>query len=70
MQTQYDQSKDMASEGKDQTEGEFIPPFGKRTSLAQQANCEHDWQMDGQTLTSVRWTCSKCFKTEMGGLEI
>lgn len=25
--------------------------------------CEHDWQMDGQTMTAVRWTCTKCGKS-------
>ena len=25
--------------------------------------CEHDWALDGQTLTAVRWTCNKCYKT-------
>ena len=25
--------------------------------------CEHDWQRDGQTLMSIRWTCTKCGKT-------
>ena len=25
--------------------------------------CDHDWQRDGQTLMSVRWTCAKCGKT-------
>lgn len=23
-------------------------------------SCDHDWQRDGQTMTAVRWTCSKC----------
>ncbi|MDD2685577.1 MAG: hypothetical protein PHY62_05420 [Gallionella sp.] len=48
-----------------QTDTEFLTPSGKTTSLAKRANCEHDWQMDGQTMTAVRWTCSKCFKTEL-----
>ncbi len=25
--------------------------------------CSHNWERDGQTLTSVRWTCTKCGKT-------
>lgn len=33
--------------------------------LARQATCDHDWEFDGQTLMAVRWTCSKCLKTEM-----
>lgn len=32
--------------------------------------CEHDWQRDGQTMTSVRWTCTKCRKTKLNGLEV
>lgn len=48
-----------------QTDTEFLTPFGKTTSLTKQADCEHDWQMDGQMMTAVRWTCSKCFKTEL-----
>lgn len=48
-----------------QADAEFLTPFGKTTSLVRQANCEHDWHMDGQTMTAVRWTCSKCFKTEL-----
>lgn len=32
--------------------------------------CEHDWQFDGQTMTSVRWTCTKCHKTKLNGLEV
>ena len=27
--------------------------------------CDHDWQRDGQTMMSIRWTCSKCKKTEL-----
>jgi len=46
-------------------EKEFTTPFGAVTSLEKQANCIHDWQPDGQTLTAVRWTCNKCFKTEL-----
>lgn len=43
----------------------FMTPFGKMTSLAKQAVCDHDWTPDGQTLTAVRWTCSKCYKTKL-----
>ena len=46
---------------------EFTTPFGRVTSLARQASCKHDWHFDGQTMTAVRWTCSKCFKTKMVG---
>ncbi len=31
----------------------------------QEKNCCHDWQRDGQTMMSVRWTCAKCGKTEL-----
>lgn len=47
------------------TEKELTTPFGTVTSQAKQASCDHDWQPDGQTYTAVRWTCSKCFKTEL-----
>lgn len=33
--------------------------------LEKQATCDHDWELDGQTMTCVRWTCTKCFKTEL-----
>jgi hypothetical protein len=32
--------------------------------------CEHDWQPDGQTMTSVRWNCVKCGKTRLNGIDI
>lgn len=32
--------------------------------------CDHDWQPDGQTMTAVRWTCTKCKKTKLNGLDI
>lgn len=40
---------------------------GSRTlaQLEKQATCVHDWQLDGQTMTAVRWTCAKCLKTEL-----
>ncbi len=44
---------------------ESATQFGAATSLTKQASCRHDWQPDGQTLTATRWTCSKCFKTEL-----
>lgn len=47
-------------------EAVFMTQFGKMTSLARQAACDHAWERDGQTLTAVRWTCSKCFKTKLG----
>lgn len=27
--------------------------------------CDHDWQWDGQTMSAVRWTCTKCGKSEL-----
>lgn len=36
----------------------------------QEPICEHDWQPDGQTMTSVRWTCTKCHKTQLNGPDI
>lgn len=38
--------------------------------LAQESTCKHDWQPDGQTMTAVRWTCTKCHKTRLNGLDI
>ena len=32
--------------------------------------CEHDWQPDGQTMTSVRWVCVKCGKKSLSGIDI
>ncbi len=32
--------------------------------------CDHDWQPDGQTMTAVRWICTKCCKTKLNGLDI
>lgn len=32
--------------------------------------CDHDWQPDGQTMTAVRWTCVKCGKTKLNGLDL
>ena len=32
--------------------------------------CDHDWQPDGQTITAVRLTCTKCHKTKLNGLDI
>lgn len=36
----------------------------------QDTKCKHDWQPDGQTLTAVRYTCTKCKKSEWGGIDI
>jgi hypothetical protein len=59
MQNEHNRPEDAAAAE------EFTTPFGAVTSLAKQARCDHDWQPDGQTLTAVRWTCTKCFKTEL-----
>lgn len=39
-------------------------------SMTKDQICDHDWQPDGQTMTSVRYICIKCHKTQMNGLEI
>lgn len=38
--------------------------------LVKKPICDHDWQPDGQTMTAVRLTCTKCHKTLLNGLEI
>lgn len=43
----------------------FMTPFGKMTSVARQATCDHSWERDGQTLTAVRWVCTKCYETKL-----
>lgn len=32
--------------------------------------CNHDWRRDGQTMMSIRWTCAKCEKSMMKGIEL
>jgi len=39
-------------------------------SIARDSICDHNWQPDGQTMTAVRWTCTKCRKTKLNGLDI
>lgn len=39
-------------------------------SIARDPICNHDWQPDGQTMTAVRWTCTKCNQTKLNGLDI
>ncbi len=29
------------------------------------SECDHDWERDGQTMTAIRWTCTKCLKTKL-----
>ena len=65
MSTEKEESIVENTQGEIHDDTNFLTPFGKVTSLSKQANCDHDWQMDGQTMTAVRWTCSKCFKTEL-----
>lgn len=36
-----------------------------QTNEIRPESCEHDWQRDGQTMMSVRWTCTKCGKSEL-----
>lgn len=38
---------------------------GALTESEERAECDHDWQPDGQTMTAVRWTCTKCQKTRL-----
>jgi len=33
--------------------------------IKDESHCDHDWQPDGQTMTVVRWTCTKCHKTKL-----
>jgi hypothetical protein len=33
--------------------------------LEKQTSCDHNWERDGQTMTAMRWTCTKCIKTEL-----
>lgn len=32
--------------------------------------CDHDWQPDGQTMTAVRYTCTKCHQSKLSGIDI
>jgi ParB/Sulfiredoxin domain len=43
---------------------------GEPVSQEKQATCEHEWERDGQTMTAVRWTCTKCGRSELRGLDI
>lgn len=44
---------------------EVVPDRNVQDSI-----CDHDWQPDGQTMTSNRWICAKCHKSKMTGLDI
>lgn len=37
-----------------------------RLPLHQNDGCAHDWELDGQTLQAVRWTCRLCGKSQFG----
>lgn len=60
-----DQLDEQSANAQELGEGEFLTPWGQRTSAAKQAACEHEWQRDGQTMMAVRWTCVKCGKSEL-----
>jgi hypothetical protein len=45
-------------------------PKAESDSSIQDRLCDHDWQPDGQTLSAVRYTCTKCQKTQLKGLDI
>lgn len=32
----------------------------------QHDGCIHNWERDGQTLLSVRWTCTRCGTSQFG----
>lgn len=52
---------------------ELVAQGDSKTSaqkMVQDQICEHDWQPDGQTMTAVRWACTKCHKTKLTGLDI
>ncbi len=42
------------------------PPIDKE----KQESCDHNWEEDGQTLTSVKYSCTKCFKIRRSGIDI
>jgi hypothetical protein len=64
MTTQVDDADRKKGSGDPAAQGSSAPSDAK-TPLDRQAVCDHDWQRDGQTLTAIRWTCTKCLKTEL-----
>ena len=34
-------------------------------NATEKPDCNHDWQRDGQTMTAIRWTCTRCGKSEL-----
>lgn len=45
-------------------------PIDLPNRFSQHPVCAHDWHRDGQTMTSVRWTCTKCHETRLNSLDI
>ena len=37
-----------------------------RPPLRQDDGCAHQWELDGQTLQAVRWTCQLCGESQFG----
>ena len=37
-----------------------------RLPLRQNDDCAHEWELDGQTLQAVRWTCRLCGESQFG----
>lgn len=35
-----------------------------RLPLHQNDGCDHEWELDGQTLLAVRWTCRLCGESQ------
>ncbi len=56
--------------GPDGGSARHATPTGEPISKEKQATCKHEWEPDGQTLTSVQWTCSKCRKTIVSSIDI
>ncbi len=56
--------------GSDGGAGRHAGYTGTPTTEEKQETCDHDWQPDGQTMTAVRWTCSRCGKSELRGVDI
>ncbi len=50
--------------------GDGLAPWQRPIDKAKQESCDHDWQDDGQTLTSVQYFCPKCFKIRRSGIDI
>jgi predicted RNase H-like HicB family nuclease len=56
-------------EGNSKVLRDFSPKTYRLAELVldlEKAECEHNWEHDGQTMTATRWTCSKCMKTQLG----